>query len=142
MAKRRILGYALCALLVCAFPVLGQVLPTPPVEPVPIPGGDIVLPLFNQLFPGVGAGFDSLNVDPHGITNFWGVVAMVTRIAWPPTTLTICTRSLPTSAFIKEMTSEHQHDGARGPRKTHAAVRATKSRAQVSQYETINGGRA
>ena len=70
MAKRRKLGYALCILLVCAFPLRGQV------EPVPIPGGDILPPLFNQFFPGVGAGFDGLNADPHGITNFRGVVAM------------------------------------------------------------------
>ena len=75
MAKRRKLGYALCALLVCAFPVWGQVI-TPTVEPVPIPGGDILPPLFNQFFPGVGPLFDGLNADPHGITNFRGVAAM------------------------------------------------------------------
>jgi hypothetical protein len=43
---------------------------------VPIPGGDVLPPLFNQFFPGVGAGFDGLNADPHGITNFRGSVAM------------------------------------------------------------------
>ena len=76
MAGRRKLGYALCILLVCAFPLRGQVL-TPTVVPVPIPGGDIIPPqLFNQFFPGVGAGFDGLNADPHGINNFRGVVAM------------------------------------------------------------------
>jgi hypothetical protein len=32
--------------------------------------------LFNQFFPGVGAGFDGLDADPHGITNFRGLVAM------------------------------------------------------------------
>ena len=76
MSVRRRLGYALCILLVCSFPVWGQV------DPVPIPGGDII-PLtatsttfFNQFFPGVGTGFDGLNADPHGITNFRGVVAM------------------------------------------------------------------
>jgi hypothetical protein len=48
------------------------------VSPVPIPGGDVIAPfgLFNQFFPGVGAGFDGLNADPHGITNFSGTVAM------------------------------------------------------------------
>lgn len=76
MAKPRKLGYALCALLVCAFPVWGQVLPTPSVEPVPIPGGDIIPPFINQFFPGVGPLFDGLNADPHGITNFRGVVAI------------------------------------------------------------------
>jgi len=70
MTVRRRLGYALCVLLVCSFPVWGQV------EPVPIPGGDMLPPLFNQFFPGVGAGFDGLNADPHGITNFRGTVAM------------------------------------------------------------------
>lgn len=48
-----------------------------PVFPVPIPGGDVIPPLFiNQFSPGVGTGFDGLNADPHGITNFNGVVAM------------------------------------------------------------------
>lgn len=76
MTDRRTLGYALCTLLVCAFPLQGQVL-TPTVKPVPIPGGDIVPPLlFNQFFPGVGSGFDGLDADPHGINNFRGVVAM------------------------------------------------------------------
>lgn len=55
----------------------------PQVFPVPIPGGDVVsvpgvtvTPFINQFFPGVGVGFDGLNADPHGITNFNGVVAM------------------------------------------------------------------
>ena len=76
MAKRRNFGYVLCTLLVCALPVWGQVLPLPTVEPVPLPGGDILPPLFNQFFPGVGPLFDGLNADPHGITNFRGVAAM------------------------------------------------------------------
>jgi|HubBroStandDraft_2_1064218.scaffolds.fasta_scaffold16225_5 hypothetical protein len=76
MAKRRNFGYVLCILLICALPVWGQVLPLPTVEPVPLPGGDILPPLFNQFFPGVGPLFDGLNADPHGITNFRGVAAM------------------------------------------------------------------
>jgi hypothetical protein len=41
-----------------------------------VPVKDVLPPLFNQFFPGVGAGYDGLNADPHGITNFRGVVAM------------------------------------------------------------------
>jgi len=50
----------------------------PQVSPLPIPGGDLIAPfgLFNQFLPGVGPGFDGLNADPHGITNFRGTVAM------------------------------------------------------------------
>jgi hypothetical protein len=48
----------------------------PQVLPVPIPGGDVIPPLVNQFFPGDGDGFDGLNADPHGITNFRGTVAM------------------------------------------------------------------
>ena len=51
------------------------------VYPVPIPGGDIFLVgpskvFINSFLPGVGAGFDDVNADPHGITNFSGIVAM------------------------------------------------------------------
>jgi hypothetical protein len=76
MAKGLKFGYALCLLLICSFPLLGQVQAVSQVEPVPIPGGDVLPPLFNQFFPGIGAGFDGLNSDPHGITNFRGSVAM------------------------------------------------------------------
>jgi hypothetical protein len=57
--------------------LLAQVQP-PQVLPVPIPGGDLIAPfgLFNQFFPGEGLAFDGLNADPHGITNFGGVIAM------------------------------------------------------------------
>lgn len=70
MAKGQKLCYALCILLVCAFPLHGQVLP------VPIPGGDIIPPFINQFTPGEGALFDGRDADPHGINNFKGVVAM------------------------------------------------------------------
>lgn len=56
----------------------------PPVFPVPIPGGDVLPQMvpagssifWNQFTPGTAAGFDGLDADPHGITNFRGVVAM------------------------------------------------------------------
>lgn len=53
-------------------PLRGQV------QPVPIPGGDIIPPvgLFNQFFPGVGSIYDGPNAEPHGIINSDGVVAM------------------------------------------------------------------
>jgi hypothetical protein len=46
------------------------------VYPVPIRGGDIIPPFITQFFPGPGVGFDGLNAEPHGITNFSGLVAM------------------------------------------------------------------
>jgi hypothetical protein len=50
------------------------------VLPAPVPGGDVVLGppagVFNQFFSGVGAGFDELNAEPQGITNFNGVIAL------------------------------------------------------------------
>jgi hypothetical protein len=64
----RILAFALSVLSSAA--VWAQVLP------VPVPGGDVVPPFINQYFPGVGAGFDGLNAEPHGITNFHGVTAI------------------------------------------------------------------
>ena len=81
--------YRVASILVLASVALwGQVQPSQAqVVPVPIPGGDIIAPftiapgltgpgLNNQFLPGVGTGFDGLNADPHGITNFNGVVAM------------------------------------------------------------------
>jgi len=72
MIDRSKVGFALGFLLICSLPLCGQVLP------VPIPGGDIIPPslYINQFLPGVGTGFDGLNADPHGITNFNGLVAM------------------------------------------------------------------
>ena len=69
---------ALLAVLVLSGVALRAQNQLPQVLPVPIPGGDVIPPvgLFNQFFPGVGAGFDGLNADPHGITNFSGMVAL------------------------------------------------------------------
>jgi hypothetical protein len=72
------LVYVLCILLLCSLPLRGQVqAPVQPI-PVPIPGGDVLAPsqLFNQFFPGVGPIYDGRDADPHGITNFRGLVAM------------------------------------------------------------------
>ena len=71
----------LCSVSILAFAsvtLLAQV-QSPQVFPVPIPGGDVITPFgpfINQFFPGVGAGFDGLDADPHGITNFGGVTAL------------------------------------------------------------------
>jgi hypothetical protein len=72
MIFRSKLGYAAGILLLCSLPLFGQV------QPIPLPGGDVIAPfgLFNQFLPGVGNGFDGLNADPHGITSFKGLVAM------------------------------------------------------------------
>lgn len=72
MSKVAKLAGTLNILLLCSLPLWGQALP------VPLPGGDIIQPfgLFNQFFPGVGAGFDGLNADPHGINNSRTFVAM------------------------------------------------------------------
>src|SRR5712692_445546 len=72
MTKGSKLGHALGVLVLCALPLWGQV------QPVPLPGGDLISPfgLFNQFLPGFGNIFDGLNADPHGITNFRGTAAM------------------------------------------------------------------
>ena len=64
-------------LLVLITSAWGQA-PLPQVQPIPISGGDVLPPIgiFNQFFPGEGAGFDGLNAEPHGFTNFHGTVAM------------------------------------------------------------------
>ena len=73
---RRVL--LLTALVLGGVAILRAESQLPQVSPLPIPGGDVVpqLGLINQFFPGVGTGFDGLNADPHGITNFRGTVAM------------------------------------------------------------------
>jgi hypothetical protein len=70
-------------LFALVIPLEAQIDPIPnlTVQPIPIPGGDIIPPygLFNQFFPGPPnqvPPFDPMNADPHGITNFRGVSAM------------------------------------------------------------------
>jgi hypothetical protein len=62
---------AACVLVCGSWQLQGQV------YPIPIRGGDILARrhiLINQFFP--GPGFDGLNAEPHGITNFSGLVAI------------------------------------------------------------------
>lgn len=48
-------------------------------EPVPIPGGDFVPTLIHNFLPGpTSIGFDGIDVEPNGITNFRGFVAQTT----------------------------------------------------------------
>jgi hypothetical protein len=52
------------------------------VAPVPIAGGDVLGPpgfppfQIHQFLPGLGAGFDGLNAELNGITNFSGLAAL------------------------------------------------------------------
>ena len=74
---RRILLGSLTLFLLTSAAARAQVL-TPTIQPIPVPGGDVIPPvgLINQFFPGVGSIYDGLNADPHGITNFRGLAAM------------------------------------------------------------------
>lgn len=70
-------------LLSCTSVLLGQIEPIPslPVQPLPLPGGDIIpgYGLFHQFIPGPAnqtLPLDPINSDPHGITNFRGTTAM------------------------------------------------------------------
>jgi hypothetical protein len=48
-------------------------------EPVPIPGGDVIPPLIHNFLPGpTSLGFDGIDVEPNGITDFRGFVAQTT----------------------------------------------------------------
>ena len=48
-------------------------------EPVPIPGGDVIPPLIHNFLPGpTSLGFDGIDVEPNGISNFRGFVAQTT----------------------------------------------------------------
>jgi hypothetical protein len=52
------------------------------VQPVPIAGGDVLGPpsfppfLIHQFLPGPGPGFDGINAELNGITNFHGLAAL------------------------------------------------------------------
>jgi hypothetical protein len=76
MRKLSKLVCAACLFVCGCLPLRGQV------YPVPIPGGDIFpsaggpVTFVNQFFPGVGATFDGLNAEPHGVINSMGTVAM------------------------------------------------------------------
>lgn len=49
------------------------------IEPVPIPGGDVIPPLIHNFLPGpTSLGFDGIDVEPNGITNFRGFAAQAT----------------------------------------------------------------
>jgi hypothetical protein len=64
---------AACVLVCGSWQMQGQV------YPIAIRGGDILARrhlLINSFLPGPGVGFDGLNAEPHGITNFSGLVAM------------------------------------------------------------------
>ncbi len=88
MAKWQKFCLGLTVLTLASVSVWGQRLP-PQVLPIPIPGGDVLLPaqpipaggvlpsaLFNVFAPGVGAFLDGQNAEPNVITNFKGNVAM------------------------------------------------------------------
>jgi len=74
------------------------------VQPIPLPGGDLISPygLFSQFFPGIGSIYDGRDADPHGIINSDGIVAMGTLRAQRTTTRARFTMSSPISAFIRE----------------------------------------
>ena len=80
---RSSLGLLVVVFFVSTVPLNAQIDPIPnlTVQPIPIPGGDIISSygLFNQFLPGPpnqNPPFDPMNADPHGITNFRGVTAM------------------------------------------------------------------
>ena len=66
------LGMAFLLVLAC---VAGWGQGTPP-NPIPVPGGDVIPPLFNVFSPGVGPFLDGTNAEPNIVTNFKGHVAM------------------------------------------------------------------
>ncbi len=86
-AMRQIFVYVLFLCLAFSLPLKAQIdpIPTLKVQPIPLPGGDILSSptppygFYNQFFPGPpnqNPPFDPMNADPQGITNFHGVTAM------------------------------------------------------------------
>jgi hypothetical protein len=67
---------AACLFVCGSLPLRSQI------YPVPVPGGDVYKTnggptVFANLFgPGIGAGFDGLNAEPHAIINSDGIVAL------------------------------------------------------------------
>ena len=76
--------YLLFPLLALSVTLTAQIQPTPnlPVQPVPVPGGDVLTnpdgsnALWTSFVPGVGSFLDGKNAEPNIITNFKGQVAM------------------------------------------------------------------
>ena len=73
MWRKLCCGVAVLAL--ACIPAWGQGAPAQ-VFPTPVPGGDVLPPLFNVFSPGVGPFLDGEDAEPHVITNFKGHVAM------------------------------------------------------------------
>ena len=76
-------GWLLILLPALAVPLRAQIEPIPAlkVQPIPLPGGDILPPygLYNQFFPGPpgqSPPYDPIGAEPQGITNFRGLTAM------------------------------------------------------------------
>ena len=70
MNRALTLCYAVCGIFLLGAPVGAQV------YPLPLVGGDIIPPFVHSFFPGAGMGFDGVDADPQGITNFNGLTAM------------------------------------------------------------------
>ncbi|HYL84939.1 MAG TPA: hypothetical protein VE263_11940 [Candidatus Angelobacter sp.] len=71
----RKLCYGVALLALSSVSAWGQGAPLPP-APIPVPGGDVIPPLFNVFSPGVGPFLDGEDAEPQVITNFKGHVAM------------------------------------------------------------------
>jgi hypothetical protein len=69
------LFFGVAFLALACVPACGQGTPVPP-SPIPVPGGDVLPPLFNVFSPGIGTFLDGQDAEPNIITNFQGHVAM------------------------------------------------------------------